>query len=296
MRKAVWMILYVASGYAVSSPLACLIEAEKSADLGAPGVGVIKRIAVERGDFVVKGQVLAYLKADVEQAAKGVAQARSQAQAEVNASEAAYDLAQIKLSRARQLQAVGFVSQEAVEQAEAEARVAQHRVLQAQEGQTVSIREYALSNSQLAQRTIRSPFAGMVTERYRTEGERVEREPLVRVAKMDPLRVEVIMPAAEFGQIKKGALAAIKTTIPGVENLKASVVLVDPFIDAASNSFRVRLTLPNPNYRIPAGLRCNADFSDGGASAGASRPSVPPKAALSGKQTALGRDATAKIP
>jgi len=46
--------------------------------------------------------------------------------------------------------------------------------------------------------------------------------------------------------------------LPGVH--KARVVVVDKVIDAASGTFGVRLTLPNPGRRIPAGLKCKARF------------------------------------
>ena len=36
----------------------------------------------------------------------------------------------------------------------------------------------------------------------------------------------------------------------------ARVDVVDPVIDPGSNTFRVRLILPNPANAIPAGLRC----------------------------------------
>jgi multidrug efflux pump subunit AcrA (membrane-fusion protein) len=36
----------------------------------------------------------------------------------------------------------------------------------------------------------------------------------------------------------------------------ARVTIIDRVIDSASSTFRVRLELPNPNHRIPAGLRC----------------------------------------
>jgi hypothetical protein len=45
-----------------------------------------------------------------------------------------------------------------------------------------------------------------------------------------------------------------------VDSVVATVSHVDRVLDAASNSFRVRLSLPNPNYRLPAGLRCKADL------------------------------------
>ena len=41
----------------------------------------------------------------------------------------------------------------------------------------------------------------------------------------------------------------------------ATVTLVDKVLDAASGTFRVRLTLPNPGDAIPAGMRCKAEFA-----------------------------------
>ena len=41
---------------------------------------------------------------------------------------------------------------------------------------------------------------------------------------------------------------------------RVSVEVVDPMFDAASGTFGVRLTLPNPDRKIPAGLKCRARF------------------------------------
>jgi multidrug efflux pump subunit AcrA (membrane-fusion protein) len=39
------------------------------------------------------------------------------------------------------------------------------------------------------------------------------------------------------------------------------VTVVDRVVDAASGTFGVRLEVPNPNYRLPAGLKCKARFN-----------------------------------
>jgi RND family efflux transporter MFP subunit len=260
MWKATPALLMMISVHAPAAPLACLIGPEKVAEVGAPGIGIIENISVDRGDTVRAGQTVARLRADVERASVGIASVRAQAQAELKAATTAQDLAQIKLSRSRELFNVGFISKEAVDQAEIEARLAQARVAQAREGQDIYQRELALSHSQLAQRRVVSTFDGIVVDRFRTEGERVEREPIVRIAKIDPLRVDVVMPASQFGQISEGASATVRTDVAGAKELSATVSLVDRIIDAASNTFRVRLTLPNPQHRIPAGLRCTVVF------------------------------------
>ncbi len=41
----------------------------------------------------------------------------------------------------------------------------------------------------------------------------------------------------------------------------ATVAVVDKVIEGASNTFRARLSLPNANNALPAGLRCKADLS-----------------------------------
>ncbi|MBI5925792.1 MAG: efflux RND transporter periplasmic adaptor subunit [Aquabacterium sp.] len=247
--------------------LGCLIEPDRVADVGSQSTGVIEHVTVERGDVVTAGQVLARLSAQVERASLSIAEAKSKAEAEALQAQAAHELAQRKLERVRDLVRRDFVSDQALDQAEAEARVAEQRVAQAREVQRVAQREFHLSNAQLSQREVRSPFAGLVVERFRTEGERIEREPVVRVARIDPLRIEAIVPAVQFGRISSGQSATVKTDLPDYPLLTAKVTLVDRVIDPASNSFRVRLTLPNPGNRVPSGVRCRIAFgaADGAA-------------------------------
>lgn len=260
MQKFFLLALMSAATQAAAAPLACLIEPDKVAEIGAPRIGIIDKVSVERGDMVKDGQVLATLRADVERAAVGVARTRAQADADLQAAKANHELAKAKLARSQHLVDVGFISKEALDQARAEEKIAAQRVLQVQEAQQTSKQELALSNSQLAQHVIRSPFSGIVVDRFRTEGERVEREAVVRVAKIDPLRVEVVLPSSEYGKVKRGDSMNIRTDITGERALSAKVMLVDRVLDAASDTFRVRLSLPNPDHSIPAGLRCMAEL------------------------------------
>lgn len=251
-------------------PMGCLIEPDRVAEVGSASVGVIDQIVVERGDVVQTGQVLARLSSGVERASMAVAESRARADAEVKAAEAAADLARNKLERARDLVKEKFISSQALEQAQAEWRVADQRAQQARDARDVAQREWQLSAAQLGQRFIRAPFDGIVVERYRTQGERIEREPVVKLAKIDPLRIEAIVPATLFGSIRTGQLAQVTPQLQQFGTLKATVTLVDRVIDAASNSFRVRLSLPNPEHAIPSGLRCTVEFAGGRPTAAAS--------------------------
>jgi RND family efflux transporter MFP subunit len=283
MRTAYIIILtivWMASANVRAEPLSCLIQPYQEADIGSQVVGVIDHVLVERGDYVKKGQPVAQLNSDVERAALAHAKLRAEATADLRAAASNHEFAQKKKVRTDDLYQKNFVSQQATDQASTEAQVAEMKLRQAREQARMAQQELALAQAQLAQRTIRSPLNGVVVEKYLSEGERVEEKAVVKVATIDPLRVEVIVPATYFSKIKQGMGANVKPDMPMSEAQGAKVVVVDKVIDAASNSFRVRLELPNPNYQTPPGLRCKVDFDLGSPTAdnaqqkGATRPSA----------------------
>ena len=222
---------------------------------------------MERGDFVKKGQALAQLNDDVERAALQAAKLRAEATAELRAAASNYEFAQKKRVRTDDLVRKNFVSVQASDQAFTEAQVAEMRLRQAREAQRLAQQELAQAQAHLSQRAIKSPLTGVVVERYLSEGERVEEKPVLKVATIDPLKVEVIVPAAYFSKIKQGMSATVKPELAEAEARSAKVVVVDRVIDAASNSFRVRLELPNPNNELPPGVRCKIAFDQVGPAA-----------------------------
>ena len=88
----------------------------------------IATVAVERGDAVRRGEVVATLRREVERANLSAASSRSEVQAELRAARAAAELARSKLVRAEDLRRQNFISEVAVEQARSEAEVAYRRV------------------------------------------------------------------------------------------------------------------------------------------------------------------------
>ncbi len=83
----------------------------------------------------------------------------------------------------------------------------------------------------------------------------------MKLAQVDPLRVELVAPAALFGQINKGMAAEIQPEKPANQSYQAIVTNVDRLIDPASGSFTLRLSLPNPDDKLVAGVNCIARFN-----------------------------------
>jgi cobalt-zinc-cadmium efflux system membrane fusion protein len=219
--------------------------------------------------------VLARLSAGVERASVDAAQVRAQADADVRAAQANYEYLQEKQTRSEGLVEKNFISKQALDQVRAEASVAQQKLAQAREQQRIAKHELQLAKAQLGQRSIRAPFDGIVADRYVTVGERVEEKPMFRIAKVDPLRVEIIAPVALFGTIHVGMIARVTPDLANVATVEAKVVLVDRLVDAASNTFRVRAELPNADAAIASGLRCKAELTE---AAGAGPAPAIPKA------------------
>ncbi len=261
--SALAMVLLAAPGTARADLLDCMIQPNQIVQVGVPAPGVIERVHVDRGDLVTRGQVVAQLNAGVERAALAVARERAAQQAERSVAESSQAFAQRELQRANELREQAFVSQTFLDKSRAELEMASGRSDQAQERQRLARREVDLAAAQLEQRTIRSPIDGVVVERYLSRGEFVDQKPVLRLAELDPLRVDVLVPAAFFGQVRVGSQAEVTTEIGDRRELVAEVRTVDRLIDAASNTYRVRLELANPGSAIPAGLRCKVDLGLG---------------------------------
>jgi RND family efflux transporter MFP subunit len=263
-----------AAAKVVVNTVGCLIGPMRVADVGSPVTGIVERMAVDIGDSVKAGQPMVSLRADVEAAGERAAHARWSQEADVRAAEANLQLARQRAARAVELQSDGFVSHQAVEQARTEQQVAEQRLAQSRGQRQVLATDLEVVKAQVSQRTVRAPFDGVVLERFRNPGERVEDRPVLRVATLDPLRVDLVVPATRFGQYSLRDRVGVLPELPGAAAVYAEVTHIDRVIDAASNTYRVRLSLPNPGHRghrLPAGARCTVD---GTAVAGAAAPAT----------------------
>lgn len=120
--------------------------------------------------------------------------------------------------------------------------------------------ELQRTTAEVALRTMKSPVNGVVVERFMNPGEFPKQEKILKIAQIDPLRVEVYAPVAMLGKIAVGMTAHVKPESPLTGEYTAKVTVVDRVVDAASGTFGVRLELPNHELKLPAGLKCSVRF------------------------------------
>jgi RND family efflux transporter MFP subunit len=240
-----------------------MIEPHVVADVGSPVEGVIGSIAVERGAFVKKGQVLATLESSVEKATVAAARAHAETDVVVRSADVRSTFGQRKLDRIKEMRKDQYVSAFEMDEANTERELAHLAKEEAETNKKLAQLEYQRAMRVLEQRTIRSPVDGVVVRRFLNESERVEQEPLMKVAQINPLNVEVILPVTMLGKIRPGMVGVIRPEAPAGAQYRAIVMNVDPVVEAASGMFGVRLELPNPEGKLPAGIKCVVEFQSG---------------------------------
>lgn len=248
---------------ALAGEVDCVLEPRMTVEVRAASEGLIDKVLVDRGDRIHAGQVLVVLDAGLEKANYEQARYRATMVGAVKSGESRVEYATLKLHRREKLADDRFISLQDRDEAAAEKRLAEAELIQAQENQRVAALEQIRAGEQLRLRTIKSPFNGVVTDRMAHPGDLADnrdlRKPLLRIADVSVLHVEALLPVAAYRKISPGATLEVTADAPVGGRYSAKVKTVDPVIDVASGTFRVRLELPNPDYKLPAGSTCRLE-------------------------------------
>lgn len=266
----------LAAAAAHAGQVDCLIEPRQSIEVRPYTEGLVAKVLVQRGDMVRVGQVLVELESGLERASADVAKYRAEMVGSVKSRESRLEFLAQKASRRELLVKENYISVQDRDESAAEHRLAQAELLDAEDTRKLAGLEYQRSMEQLRLRTIRSPIDGVVVDRLINPGELADnrdiRRPLLKLAEINLLYVEVLLPSSAYGTVKQGETIEVMPEQPAGKRYSATVKVIDKVFDAASNTFGVRLALPNPGGAIPAGAKCKAEFA---AVAG------PPRARLS---------------
>jgi len=240
----------------------CIIEPSEVVELGSSVPGVINKLHFERNNFVNKGIVVAELDSRVERATLELANARARIDTSLNLRRSNAQFGLRTQKRNQKLFSESTISAQDMDKVKTETRIAQLQAKQEEDNKLIASLEAKRAQRALEQRTLRSPIDGVIMERYKSVGEYVDAEPVYRIANLDPLQVELILPVQQLGSIEPGMKAEVGIDLDAHNDRShvAVVTSVDRVADAASGTFRVLLTMPNSGLRIPSGVRCNLDF------------------------------------
>ena len=237
-----------------------LIEPYMVIKVGSGVTGILETVNVDRGEMVKKGQVLATLQSNVERATMELARTRAKLEASIKAKEERLAYSKRQQQRVAELYKKDALAFEKMDEAETNRKLAELELLEAIENKRLAWMELKRAIEVVKRMKILSPVKGVVVERFLSPGEYIENQPILELAQIDPLNVEVILPVNMLGYVREGMQAEVKPEAPVSGTYSAKVTIVDRVIDAASGTFGVRLEIPNPEFLMPPGLKCKVMF------------------------------------
>lgn len=227
-----------------------VVEAVRQSTVSAQVSGRIVDIRFDVGDRVEKGAVI--LRIDERAASQAVAASEAQ----VREAEAALVNARAQFERTRQLLAQKFVSQAALDKAEADYKAAESRMKATLAGAGAAATEKSFT-------TIVAPYSGVVSARHVQLGEMASPgKPLLTGFDPTGLRVVATVPSAQVPAIQAGARARIE--VPSLARwVDVKSVTVVPSADPRTHTTQVRLELPDNAKGLLPGVFARAHFVTG---------------------------------
>lgn len=217
------------------------LTAQRSAIVKAKVAAELLRLTVREGDAVQAGQVIGQL--DPQEYEWRFKQAQQQAQA----AKAQWQIAQQNLENSQALLKQGFVSRNALDTAQSNASSARANYDAAQSAME-------LTGKALRDCVVRSPIAGLVSQRFVQVGERVGVDArIVEVVDLSSLELQAPLSPGDVLQVKVGTPARLQ--VEGMEApMPAKVARINPSAASDTRAVMVYLALDNMGTRLRQGL------------------------------------------
>lgn len=226
-----------------------VVEAVHQATLSAQTRGRVLELPFDVNDYVEAGQVVVRF-TDVEQVS-----AQRRASASLSAAQADYTEAEAAFRRTEELVAKQLLARASLDQA----RARRDATRAALEAARAGVSE---AGEQVDYTVIRAPYSGILTERHVEVGESVQPgQPLVSGLSLQQLRVNVEVPQSDVAALREHGTATV--VLPGGGRLEADQLIVFPYADPGTHSFKVRVELPEAETGLQPGMTVKVAFKTG---------------------------------
>ena len=257
-----WSVLLLAMPVAVmAGGVEAITMPQADIFLGFVGGGLVDEVVVKEGDRVKKGALLARLNDSVERLELARLTALAEDTTRLRAAEA--DLAQKRadLKKLQLAREQGATTDMEIEHATLAVTTAALQVLMEEFQQLQHQQNRDVLKAKLDRMRIVSSVAGGVEEIKIEAGESVEAlAPVIRVVQNDPLWVDVPVPLTDARALKVGAHVKVLFPDAPQKPVEGRIIYVATVADAASDTLRIRVEIPNPARRM-AGERVFVDVS-----------------------------------
>jgi macrolide-specific efflux system membrane fusion protein len=243
------------------------LEPKQYVDVGTQVSGQLKKIYVDIGDSVKKGQLLAEIDPRVYQAQVEAGEAKlNSLRAQLNQQKAEAVLADQNLKRNQSLIAVNAVSQQALQETESQAAVAKAQVdsIAAQIQETES--NLKASRTNLGFTKIYAPIDGTVTTLPTKEGQTLNANQtaptIMQVANLDLMTVRAQVAEADVNRLKENMPAYFTTLGDSEHRWQGTVRQIQPSPEIVNDVvlFDVLIDVKNDGRLLKTGMTTQVFF------------------------------------
>lgn len=225
------------------------------ADIKAEYPGVISQIYVSEWVRVQKGTPLAQLDTrELSLVLQKSEAAVESARAAVVQAEVAQNRAQREHDRVMKLKEAGLVTQQNLDDSITEREAAAARVTAAKAQLRAAQGDLNQTQTRLAKATIRSPLAGIVSQRNMSVGDLTGDRMIFHVVDNRQLDLTVTVPSGQTGNVKVGQPLTFSTdSLPG-RTFSGKVAFINPAVSEADRSVRIIAEVKNESEILKGGL------------------------------------------
>lgn len=234
-----------------------ITEPCRDATLSATVAGTLAVIHKKEGEPVRAGEVILELEKELESIEVERRQLIAESKVELEAARRRAEQLRLELEATRRLyDSTGSVSREQLQQKELETLLAEAELERLGIAEKREMLELRIAETQLRQRSIVSPFDGVIAQIIPEIGEACyPQQALVRVVDTSRCRLIVHLEAAAALQLAVGKPAQLRFDGIRPPNLVRGVVeLVSPVVDPASGLVEIKVLFDNLEGRIRPGL------------------------------------------
>ena len=226
------------------------LRGERETDLAANVAGRITSMKLERGQKVEMGQLIAEV--DVSHAALALKEARLA----VETSKTQEGIDQAFCARYEQLKARGAVTDLEYDQVTAKCKTSPLN------RETAEARQSIVAKN-VGDGRIRSPFAGIVTDRYIQVGEYVQPSSrVISLAQVSDLRLEFSLPEQNYPDVKTGESVDFRVAAYGKDLFAGTVSHIAGAV-RQTRDVLVEATVKNPDQRLLPGMFADVELTVG---------------------------------
>lgn len=265
--------LVALSGGSIGKQYVGIVEEREATAVSFTSMGVVRRVLVEEGQFVRRGQLLAEMDATtMDNSVEAARASTSQAHDMVAQAQSTYDQAKDAYDRMKLLHDNGSLPEMKWIEVETRLQQAETALRTAQTGVKSANAAERIARKGQADMRLYAPVSGIIGSKQLVAGETaLPSQAVVTILDINSVKVKVSIPEAEMPSLGSHTSSYIE-----VEAVDARVGggMIEKGVkaDALTHTYDVRVHVPNADHRILPGMVANVLFSGEGVSGG---PMVP---------------------